>query len=338
MRSNALVVDQPTHRIHDGSRELDDVPEPGRVVVKVWYCGLCHTDLHEIDNDWSQDGSFYPFIPGHEVIGEVVAIGAKVTTAQAGDVVGIGWQSNCCGQCYACGHGWRNLCRAPEATYAHQNGGFQQYVTCHEAFAIPIPGELQKPETAPLLCGGITVFNPLLEHDVATTDNALVIGMGGLGHLALQFLAQRGNNVAMLTRSPSKLADAQLMGATGFYQSLAQVPPQEFEFIMLTAPANFDLSEILAKLTPHGTVCIVGAVPDKLSFSALELWESEPTICGGGIGDPKNIALMLDFAANHGVEAKTELYAPEQAQDAIQRLRDGAVRYRAVVDFRSVRH
>jgi len=330
-----LVVDQPRHRIHAGERMLDDVLDGDRVLVKVWYCGLCHTDVHEIDNDWDQDQSFYPFIPGHEVIGEVIGVGSEVSSVKIGDVVGVGWQSRCCGHCYACRHGWRNCCQHAEATYAHHNGGFQQYLTCGAAFAIPIPVQLQKPEVAPLLCGGITVFSPLRAQDVATTDRALVIGMGGLGHLAVQFLVARGNEVAVLTRSDDKQADAAALGATGFYRALAAVPDREFEFILLTAPANLDLTALLGKLQPHGTVCIVGAVPDQLRFSAVDLWDREVRICGGGIGDPDDIALMLEFAAEHGIEAVTELYPPDQAQDAIQRLRDGKVRYRAVLDFRS---
>ena len=335
MKSKAKILDRPKEQLHDGERDVPDELAPKDVLVRVWYCGICHTDMHEMDNDWHREDSFYPFIPGHEVIGEVTKVGAEVTGLKPGDVVGVGWQRDACGVCAACQHGWRNACVNIKPTYEDMNGGFQQYIACNEAFALLIPKELQKPEAAPLLCGGITVYSPLVVQDVKPGDKALVIGLGGLGHFAVQFLAKRGNDVSVLTRSGAKRLDAEKFGAKTFYTSLDEVPDRAFDFIMITAPSEMDLTTILAKVAPRGNVCVVGAVPGKLSFEAFDLINPEATISAGSIGDPVTIADMLDFAAKNGIEAVSEIYTPDRIGEAFQRLRDGQVRYRAVVDFRN---
>ena len=336
MKSKILVVDAPKGKLHIDDRDISEQLSSNDVLIKVQFCGVCHTDIHEIDNDWGQPESFYPFVPGHEVIGEIVRVGSVVEKVKIGDIVGVGWQNDSCGTCYACKRGWRNACEAIAATYGGQNGGFQQYIVSNEAFAIPIPVSLQKPETAPLLCGGITVYNPLLVHDVQPSDNTLVIGLGGLGHLAVQFLAKRGNQVSVLTRSADKHDDATQLGASAFYTSLEEVPKRSFEFIIVTAPGSINLSDVIKKATPRGKVCIVGAVPGELSFSAFDLIDGEVTLCSGSIGDPVNIAGMLEFAAKHDIQAIAEVSPAKDVDDALLRLREGKTRYRAVLDMREL--
>ena len=184
---------------------------PEEVEIAVSYCGICHSDLSMIDNEWGM--SAYPLVPGHEVVGTIVAAGDHVKNVKVGQQVGLGWTSGSCMACRECLSGHHNLCPTSEATIVQRHGGFADRVRCHWAWAIPLPEQLDATKAGPLFCGGITVFNPIVQFDVKPTDRVAVIGIGGLGHLALQFLNKWGCEVYAFSSSESKRDEALRLGA-----------------------------------------------------------------------------------------------------------------------------
>lgn len=333
MESKSLVVDKPKQKLIPFVNERKDSLASDEVLVKVMYCGVCHTDVHEIDNDWNRGKDFYPFIPGHEIIGKVEKTGFAAGDLKVGEVIGVGWQSACCGVCFACICGWRNLCKNATPTYTKLNGGFQQYVIAQSAFAVKIPKEMQKPEAAPLLCGGITVFNPLILYDVKPKMKTLVIGMGGLGHMAIKFMSALGCDVSVVTRDVTKKKDALEFGASKFYQSLNEVDSDSLDFILVCSPDSLDSKLAISKLRAHGKLCIVGVITKDLSFNAFSMLDYETSIGVASVGDPKTIKMMLDFAVKHNITATSKTFLPENANEVIQKVRESKMKYRAVLDF-----
>jgi len=335
MKSKSLKVDEPKQKLSSFLNIQKDKLAGDEVLVKVMFCGICHTDVHEIDNDWDRNKDFYPFIPGHEIIGRIEKVGSNVKDKKVGDVVGVGWQSACCGKCFACLRGWRNICENGTPTYNNLNGGFQNYVISQSAFAVKIPKKLQRPEATPLLCGGITVFNPLVLYDVKPKMKTLVIGMGGLGHMAVKFMSALGCDVSVVSRDGEKKKDAIKFGARKFYQSLDAVDSASLDFILVCTPEPIDSKLAIKKLRAHGKLCVVGAITKDLTFNPFDMLDYETSIGVASIGDPKTIEMMLDLAAKNNITAQSEIYSPEAANEVIQKVRDGKVRYRAVLDFQN---
>jgi uncharacterized zinc-type alcohol dehydrogenase-like protein len=312
--------------------------EPGElgsneVEVGVSHCGICHSDVHLISNDWGI--SQYPFIPGHEVIGTVMEIGAGVRSLTVGQRVGLGWQSNSCGQCEWCIRGMENLCPALEATCLRRHGGFANRVRANARFVIPIPDALASQETAPLLCGGITVYNPMRTLGVNPSSRVGVVGIGGLGHLALQFARVFGAHVTAFSTSPAKEEDACALGAHHFANTRETKAMRELagtqDLIVSTVNANEDWAPFIQALRPTGTLCFVGVLPSAISVQPQPLISGVRSITGSPIGSPHQLREMLDVAARHGVQAKTEPFAMASANDAVEKVKRNKVRYRAVL-------
>ncbi len=304
-----------------------------QVEVAVEYCGICHSDLSMLDNDWGM--TRYPFVPGHEVVGKVTALGPQARKLKVGQRVGIGWTSSSCLACPQCLSGDQHLCAAGEGTIVNRHGGFADRVRCHWAWAIPLPEALEPAQAGPLFCGGITVFNPLLLAEVKPTDRVGVIGIGGLGHLALQFLSKWGCEVFAFTSSDSKAAEARRLGAHQVVQvrdgaQLKQLAGA-FDFIISTVNVALDWNAILATLAPRGHLHIVGAVLEPMPVPAMSLIMGQRTVGGSPTGSPVAIAKMLDFCARHAIAPITELFPMSRANDALERLREGRVRYRLVL-------
>jgi alcohol/geraniol dehydrogenase (NADP+) len=303
------------------------------VEVGITHCGICHSDLHLISNDWGT--SQYPFIPGHEIIGTVAAIGSEVRTLKVGQRVGLGWQSNSCGQCEWCTRGLENLCASSEATCVHRNGGYANRVRANSRFVFAIPDALSSEQTAPLLCGGITVYSPLRDHAVNPSSRVGVVGIGGLGHIAIQFARVFGAEVTAFSTSAGKEEEARALGAHHFINSRESKAMKEvagsFDFILNTANADQDWNVYIHSLRPTGTLCFVGVPPSPISVQAFPLISGIRTITGSPIGSPQRIREMLDVAARHGVGATTELFAMAKANEAIERVKKNKVRYRAVL-------
>jgi uncharacterized zinc-type alcohol dehydrogenase-like protein len=303
------------------------------VEIGVTHCGVCHSDLHLIANDWGI--SQYPFIPGHEIIGTVTAVGGHVRSLAVGQRVGLGWQSNSCGQCEWCVKGMENLCAQSEATCVHRNGGYANRVRANARFVLPIPDALPSEQGAPLLCGGITVYNPMRTHGVNPTSRVGVIGIGGLGHLAIQFARAFGAEVTAFSTSPAKEEEARELGAHRFVNSRETKAMKDvtgaMDLILSTVNADEDWNAYLQALRPTGTLCLVGIPPSPITVQVLPLITGMRSVTGSPIGSPARLREMLDVAARHGVKAKTERFAMADANEAIKKVHKNKVRYRAVL-------
>jgi len=312
--------------------------DPGKlgsheVEIAITHCGICHSDLHLIANDWGI--SQYPFIPGHEIIGTVSAVGSEVKSLEAGQRVGLGWQSNSCGHCEWCTKAQENLCPEAEATCVHRNGGYADRVRANARFVVPIPDALDSEQAAPLLCAGITVYNPMRMNGVNPSSRAGVVGIGGLGHLAIQFARVFGAEVTAFSTSPAKEEEARALGAQHFVNSLESKAMKEvagaLDFIITTVNADQDWGAYLQCLRPHGTLWFVGVPPAPVFVQAFPLISGLRTIGGSPIGSPWCLREMLDVAARHGVKATTELFPMAKANEAIEKVKKSRVRYRAVL-------
>lgn len=305
---------------------------PYDIEVDITHCGVCYSDLHLIDNDWQV--SSYPFIPGHEIIGRVAKKGESVSL-DIGQRVGIGWQRSACLSCDLCVAGHDNLCPKNTATCVGHHGGYANKIRTDSRYAFQIPDELASENAAPLLCGGVTVFSPLYRYDVRPTMRVGIIGIGGLGHLALQFARAFGCEVVAISHSSSKESDALEYGAHRF---LCTSNPKElqkgvgtFDFILNTIDKGVDWNPIFALLRPNGKICFLGTPLQPIPLVIGDLLSGQKTITTSVIGSRSTMREMLRFAARHHIVAKTECFPMSDVNKALDRLRKGEVRYRAVL-------
>lgn len=303
------------------------------VEVRITHCGVCHSDVHLIDNDWGM--SRYPFIPGHEIVGVVTAVGTRVTDRRAGERVGIGWQAGSCGLCEWCRRGEEHLCAQAQPTCVGRNGGYADCIRVPWKFSVPVPEALESVNAAPLLCAGITVYNPLRNHGVRPSWRVGVIGIGGLGHLGLQFARAFGAEVTAFSTSRDKEAEALKLGAHHFINTrdtgaLKKVGGS-FDLILNTVNADLDWQGYVGALRPKGTFCFVGVPPSPVGLQVFPLVIGQRSIAGSPTGSPADLAEMLDVAARHDVKAVTERFNMDKANEAVARVKKNQVRYRAVL-------
>ncbi len=305
-----------------------------QVEIKVSNCGLCHSDLSMLDNDWGM--SAYPFVPGHEVVGTIVAAGDNVKRVKVGDLVGLGWFSGSCMSCAQCLAGDHNLCVSAESTIVGRFGGFADRVRCHWVWATPLPAAIDPVKAGPLFCGGITVFNPIVQCDVQPTQRVGVIGIGGLGHMALQFLNKWGCEVTAFTSSDSKIQEALKLGAHTTVNSRDSAQMKKLagslDFILVTANVTLDWSVIIAALAPKGRLHVVGAVPEPIPVAAFSLLSGQKAISGSPLGSPSTTAKMIDFCARHDIAPIIEKFPMSRVNEALEHLRAGKARYRIVLE------
>jgi uncharacterized zinc-type alcohol dehydrogenase-like protein len=306
---------------------------PGDVEIEIAYCGVCHSDLHLINNDWGI--SVYPMVPGHEVIGHVSALGQNVKSLKLGQRVGVGWQAGACLECDYCLRGEENLCAQNQPTCVGRPGGFSERVRVHSHFAFPIPEAIESEKAGPLLCGGITVFTPLRLFTVTPLMRVGVIGIGGLGHLALQFLRAFGCEVTAFSSTPGKEAQAKKFGAHHFAESrdsagMAKLRAS-FDFLLSTVFADMDWNAYLDLLRPKGKLCIVGVVAQPLNIPTFPLIVGQKTLCASNTGGSSAMREMLEFAARHGIAPQVELTPMAEANAGLARLASNQVRYRLVL-------
>jgi uncharacterized zinc-type alcohol dehydrogenase-like protein len=315
--------------------EFDPGPLGGeQVEIKVSHCGICHSDLSMLDNEWGM--SAYPFVPGHEVVGTIVAAGDQVKRVKVGDRVGLGWYSGSCMACPQCLAGDHNLCVGAEQTMIGRFGGFADRVRCHWVWASPLPPAIDRVKAGPLFCGGITVFNPIVQCGVQPTQRVGVVGIGGLGHLALQFLNKWGCEVVAFTSSDSKRQDALKLGAHDTVNSRDSAQMQKLagslDFILVTANVALDWPVIINALAPKGRLHVVGAVPEPIPVAAFSLLSGQKAISGSPLGSPATTAKMLAFCARHGIAPIIEKFPLSRVNEALEHLRTGKARYRIVLE------
>lgn len=304
------------------------------VEIDVDYCGICHSDLSMIDNEWGM--SAYPLVAGHEVVGRVAKVGADVTHLQPGQVVGLGWHSGYCQVCACCGSGDHHLCAGAQGTIVGRHGGFADKVRANAASVVALPAEMDVKSAGPLFCGGITVFNPLVQFEVKATDKVAVIGIGGLGHIALQFLRAWGCEVTAFSSSDSKTAEAKALGAHHCINSrdAADIAAAagRFDFILTTVNVKLDWDLYLSTLKPKGRLHFVGATLEPLDLSVFSLIMAQRSVSGSPVGSPATIKKMLDFAVQHQIKPVIETFKFDQINEAIAHLKSGKARYRILLE------
>ncbi|MGQ9866451.1 MAG: NADPH-dependent aldehyde reductase Ahr [Pseudanabaenaceae cyanobacterium] len=310
---------------------------PDEVEIRVETCGICHSDLSMLNNEWGI--TQYPFVPGHEVVGTIAAIGAEVHDRQVGQRVGLGWYARSCNTCDCCVAGDRNLCPTATGTIVGRFGGFADRVRAQSSWTLVLPAALDPVRSGPLFCGGITVFNPMVQFDLKPTDSVGVVGVGGLGHLALQFLDAWGCEVVAFSSDPSKIAEVEALGADRVVNSR---DPQAIaalagtlDLILVTANADLDWGAYLQTLKPKGRLHFVGVVPSPVSTHVFPLIAAQKAISGSPLGSPSTLQKMLRFAARHQIAPMVEVYPFSQVEAAMARLRAGKPRYRVVLQHPS---
>ena len=311
--------------------------DPGKlgdeVEIDVDYCGICYSDLSIVNNEWGF--TQYPVVPGHEVVGRIAEVGKNVNYFKPADVVGLGWHSGYCMTCSCCLSGDHNLCQSGQATIIGHHGGFAQKVRAKAVSVIKIPDKIDRQSAGPLFCGGVTVFNPLLQFDIKPTDKVGVIGIGGLGHLAVQFLNAWGCHVTAFTSSPKKKTEALELGARRTINSRdpsqIQAVSGQFDFLISTVNVKLDWNAYINTLRPKGRLHFVGAVLEPIDISLFPLITRQISVSASPVGSPGTILKMLDFAARHDVKPIIEKYSFDNINEAIARLKSGQAHYRIVL-------
>ena len=304
------------------------------VEIAVDHCGICHSDLSLLNNEWGM--TRYPFVPGHEATGRVIAMGSQAKGVKLGQRVGLGWNSHSCMHCRQCLMGRQNLCENLQPTLIGRHGAFADRVRAHWVWTIPLPEGVDSREAGPLLCGGITVFAPLRELNISPTARVGVIGIGGLGHMALKFCKAWGCEVTAFTSSSSKEEEARAFGAHKVVSTRDSAAIEKLagtlDLIIDTVNASLDWNALLGALAPNGRLHVVGAVLEPIPVSVFALLLGQKAVSGSPTGSRGAIDSMLDFAARHRVAPQTEHFPMSRVNEAMDHLRDGKARYRIVLD------
>ena len=324
---------------HEAGQELKPfqykLPEIGHedVDIKVHYCGLCHSDMSMINNEWGL--TEYPLVPGHEIVGEVMAVGPEVKGVAVGDKVGMGWFSASCMHCNQCMDGKQHLCGSVESTIVGRYGGFADVVRGHWSWATKLPEGIDMAKAGPLFCGGITVFNPIVLSGVQPTDKVGIIGIGGLGHMALKFLKAWGCEVVAFTSNKSKEETLKAMGAHRVVDStnpddLADIAGT-LNFILNTTNVTLDWDSYLSTLAPQGKLHTVGAVLEPMAIPAFSMIMGEKSVGGSPLGSVALTRKMLEFCVRHDIYPTVEEFEMKDVNKALAHLEAGKARFRVVL-------
>jgi len=305
---------------------------PNDIEIAVSHCGMCHTDLHLANNDWGITA--YPFVPGHEIVGAVSQLGSTVQGLKLGQRVGVGWLAGACSVCDQCSSGQDNLCLNGQPTCVGHEGGYGTHVRVDSRFAFPIPDGLSSEVAAPLFCAGITVFSPLMRH-VRANMRVGVIGIGGLGHLALQYGRALGCHVTAFSTSAGKGNEAKRFGADEFVHTATPdaLKPRAStcDFILSTVTAGLPWNDYLSLLRPGGKLCIVGVPDGDVSISPFPFILGQKTLVSSVVGSRAEIRTMLEFSARHKIAPQVEVFPMHDVNSVFDRLAANKMRYRGVL-------
>ena len=341
----ATSATSPLGLFHFVRRDLRD----DDVDIEILYSGVCHSDLHTARNDWG--GTVYPTVPGHEIVGRVVAVGGAVRKFQVGDTVGVGCLVDSCQGCGACAKGWEQYCeRGMTGTYNSTDridgtatqGGYSERIVVREAFVLKVPQTLDLKGAAPLLCAGITTWSPLRHWKVGPGSKVAVVGLGGLGHMALKLAKALGAQVSLFSRSVGKEADAKRLGADHVVISTDKAQMKavrgQFDLIIDTVPYAHDLNPYTATLATGGTLVLVGYLGlQNPALNTTTLVLGRKSVAGSVIGGIAQTQEMLDFCGQHGITADVEVIAMQDINTAYERMLQSDVQYRFVIDMHSLR-
>ena len=341
----ALSVPQASASFEATTLERRDL-RPDDVRIDIAWAGICHTDIHQARDEWG--GGVFPMTPGHEIVGTVSEVGSEVTDHAVGDLVGVGCFVDSCLECEACRDGEEQFCaegvvqtygaedRHGERTY----GGYSQQVVVRDHFVVRIPDGADPAGTTPLLCAGITTYAPLKRHGVGPGSRVGIIGMGGLGHVAVKIAAAMGADVAVLSRTDSKSEDGLAFGAKEYFatedESVFTEQQGSFDLLLNTVGAAVPLDSFLGLLGRGGTMVNLGAPSESLEASAFSLLTMRRGLEGSMVGGLPQTQEMLEFCAEHGITATVEVISADQVDDYYDRIVDGDVRYRAVIDVSTI--
>ena len=331
MNIQAYAAHEPSGKLESFQYELGAL-KPDEVELDIEYCGICHSDLSMLKNEWGL--TRYPFVPGHEIIGKVAAMGNMVNHLKVGQYVGLGWRARSCLVCDQCLSGHHNRCLKGEDVIIGRHGGYADKVRCQAIFAFPLPNNINIKNAGPLFCAGITVFNPIIHNNIKPTDHVAVVGIGGLGHIAIKFLNAWGSEVTAISTNPEKEKEAQEFGADHFINSKISdaLKPyaNNFDMVLVTANVDLDWDKYIDTLRPGGKLHIVGATP-QVKATVFPLVLGEKSIGASPGGGPADILKMLDFCSRHGIEPITEEFPLSRVNEAMARLESGKARYRIVL-------
>lgn len=321
-------------------------PGPRDVLIDIQYCGVCHSDLHQVRDEWNN--SIFPMVPGHEVVGRVAQVGAEVGKWKVGDTVGVGCFVDSCRTCEACVAGEEQYCaEGCTQTYNARErdgetptyGGYSTRITVDQDYVLRVPAGIPLDRAAPLLCAGITTYSPLRHFGVKAGDKVAIVGLGGLGHMGVKLAAAMGATVTVLSHSPSKREDAIRLGASDFIATrdpaVFEQHAETFDFILDTVSAKHDLNQYLKLLRRDRTMVLVGA-PEPTALAAFSLIPLRKSLAGSMIGGIRETQEMLDFCAQHGVAADVEVIEIQDIDAAYERMLRSDVRYRFVIDIASL--
>lgn len=338
------AINQPLKEMTIERREL----QPNDIEFEVLYCGICHSDLHQIQNDFGMTN--YPIVPGHEIVGRITKLGNGVTNFKIGDLAAVGCIVDSCQKCQHCNEGFEQYCDE-FPTYSFNSpdkylegkmtyGGFSKYYVCEDKYVLKMPAFEDLAAAAPLLCAGITVYSPLKYWNAGPGKKVGVLGIGGLGHVAIKIAKAMGAEVTVFTTSPSKVEDAKKMGAdkaviTKNEEELAQYQGTQ-DFIIDTVSAKHDVNQYLGLLKIEGTLVLVGLPPQPLEVGAFNVVMGRKSLSGSNIGGIKETQDMLDFCFENNITADIELIKPSEINNALERLEKNDVKYRFVIDMDSL--
>lgn len=321
-------------------------PRSNDVVIEIMYCGVCHSDLHQARNDWGW--TTYPIVPGHEIVGRVIEIGSAVSKFGVGDFAGVGCMVDSCRSCDQCVKGEEQFCRegntqtynSPDRiTGENTLGGFARHIVVREDFVLKVPGNLDISKVAPLLCAGVTTYSPLKTYSIGSNSRVGVVGLGGLGHMAVKLAHGLGAQVTVISRTLAKEDDAKALGASGFLsmsdEKAVKNALSSFDLIIDTVPVQHDVSPYLPLLDVEGAVCLVGQFGPMNEFSAIPLITGKRQITGSLIGGIRETQEVLDFCGRENILPECEMIKMEDINSAFDRMEQSDVRYRFVIDMQA---
>ncbi len=345
---HAYGAESETSGVHPMTVERRD-PRPDDVLIEIDYCGVCHSDLHFVNNDWGMTD--YPVVPGHEIVGTVTAVGDDVTRFEVGQRVGVGCLVDSCRACPSCEEGLEQYClKGFVGTYNGEDlhdgrktyGGYSERIVVSERFVLNIPDSLDPAAAAPLLCAGITTWSPLRHFGVKAGDRVAIVGMGGLGHMGIKFARALGAEVTVFSRSEGKRSEIERLGAHHMVISTDEEQMEavagHFDYILNTVPVQHDLNPYVAALKPDGTLILVGLLePIEPALEAGPIVFARRRLAGSLIGGLPETQEMLDFCAEHDIVSDIEMLDIRNINEAYKRMQDSDVRYRFVIDMDSLK-
>ncbi len=320
---------------------------PDDVSIDILFCGVCHSDIHQVRNEWG--GAMYPMVPGHEIVGRVSAVGSNVQKFKVGDLAGVGCLVDSCRTCSSCEEGLEQYCEVHSVgTYNSVEmdkktptyGGYSKHIVTTQDFVLKVSEKLDLARVAPLLCAGITTYSPLKQWNIKKGDRVAIVGLGGLGHMGVKFAAAMGAEVTVISTSANKEADAKSLGAHRFIvskdKSQMKASSNYFDFILNTVSAPIDLNPYLALLRLDGTMVLVGVPPEAPQIQVFNLIGKRRRLAGSLIGGLPETQEMLDYCAEHNIMSDIEIIKMEQINEAYERMLKGDVHYRFVIDLATI--